>query len=105
FQTLTHSIATVGPLPAMGLGQFTALAVQNPTAGPVVVTFQLQSTGATTTVMLPSGGRVMDDLSTLLGGAAVGAGDVVTVTATSGVQILGLNCDENAFTVAPFLPA
>lgn len=105
FQTLTRGTATIGPLPAMTPGQFTALAVQNPTAGPVVVTLQLQRTAATTTVMLPSCGRVMDDLSTLLGGAAVGPGDVVTVTATSGVQILGLNGDANAFTVAPFLPA
>src|SRR5205085_6281209 len=85
FQSLTNAGATVGPLPVMGPGQFTALAVQNPAAGPVVVTFQLQSTGATTTVMLPSVGRVMDDLSTLLGGAIVSAGDTVTVTSTSGV--------------------
>ena len=34
----------------------------------------------------------------------VGAGDVVTVTATSGVQILGLQGDENAYTITPFLP-
>jgi hypothetical protein len=105
FQTLTHAVATVGPLPAMASGQYTALAVQNPTAGPVVVTFQLQRTGATAMVMLPSGGRIMDDLSVLLGGTEVGAGDMVTVTATSGVQILGLNCDDSSYTATPFLPA
>lgn len=104
FQALTHSLAVVGPLGANAAGQFIALAVQNPSQGPVVVTFQLQSTGATTTVMLPAGARVMDDLSSLLGGASVAAGDVVTVTATSGVQILGLQGDENAYTVTPFLP-
>ena len=104
FQALTHSLAVLGPLSANASGQFTALAVQNPSQGPVVVTFQLQSTGATTTVLLPSGGRVMDDLSSLLGGASVGVGDVVTVTATSGVQILGLQGDENAGTITPFLP-
>jgi hypothetical protein len=105
FQVLTHSLAVVGPLNANAAGQFTALAIQNPSQGPVVVTFQLQSTGATTTVLLPSGGRVMDDLSSLLGGASVGAGDVVTVTATSGVQILGLQGDENTYTITPFLPS
>jgi hypothetical protein len=104
FQALTHSLAVVGPLSANAAGQFTALAVQNPSQGPVVVTFQLQSTGVTTTVLLPSGGRVMDDLSALLGGASVGAGDVVTVTATSGVQIVGLQGDESASTITPFLP-
>lgn len=105
FQTTTHGVATIGPLTAMGPGQYTALAIQNPTDGPVAVTFQVQSTGATTIVMLPSSGRVIDDLSTLLGGAAIGAGDIVTVTSTSGVQILGLNADDVAYTVAPFLPA
>lgn len=104
FQALTHGSATVGPLPAPTQGQFTALAVQNPTQGPVVVTFYLQSTAATTTILLPSGGRIMDELSALLGGASLNAGDVVTVTATSGVQILGLTGDENTSTVTPFLP-
>ena len=105
FQTLTHGVATVGPLPAATAGRFTAVAVQNPTAGPVVVTFQLQRTGAVSTVMLPAGGRVMDDVAALLGGIAVAAGDEINITATSGVQILGLYADENAGTVTPFLPA
>jgi hypothetical protein len=55
--------------------------------------------------MLPSGSRVMDELSVLLGGIPVTAGDVVNVTATSGVQILGLSGDDAAGTVTPFLPA
>jgi hypothetical protein len=104
FQTLTHGVATVGPLPASADGDFVALAVQNPTLGPVVVTFQLQSTGATSTVLLPSGGRVMDELSALVGGV-VPAGDVVTVTATSGVQILGIYGSDARGEVIPFLPA
>jgi hypothetical protein len=62
FQTLTHGTATVGPLPERGARHFAALAVQNPTPDPVVVTFQLQRTGTTATVTLPSGGRVMDEL-------------------------------------------
>lgn len=105
FQAQTHATATVGPLPALGAGQFTALAVQNPTPGPVAVSFQLQRTGASTIVQLPSGGRVMDDLSALLGGAPLSAGDIVTVTATSAVQILGMQADTAAAAVTPFLPA
>jgi hypothetical protein len=104
FQLQTHGLATVGPIPSLSSGQFIALAVQNPNPGPVSVTFQLQSTGATTSVVLPSGGRIMDELGALLGGLNLNAGDVVNVNATAGVQILGLTGDENATTVTPFLP-
>ncbi len=104
FQTVTQSLARVGPVPALAPGQFVGFAVQNPTAGAVAVTFLLESTGATSSIVLPSGARVMDDLATLLGVPALTAGDVVTVTATSGVQILGLNADESNATVTPFLP-
>ncbi len=105
FQLSTHGVATVGPFPAMANGQFVGVAVQNPTPGPVVVTFRLEATGATNTVQLPAGARVMDDLATLLGVPSLGAGDVVSVTSTSGVQILGLYGDENLGTVTPFVPA
>jgi hypothetical protein len=104
FPLLTHGSVRVGPLPAFSNGQFMGLAVQNPTAGPVVVTFRLESTGAIGTVQLPSGGRIMDDLATLLGGASLGAGDIISVMATSGIQILGLQGDENLGTVTPFVP-
>ena len=103
FQQLTHGVATV-TVPALAPGQFTAIAVQNPTPGPVAVTFYLSRTGDTATVLLPSCGRLMDDLSVLLGGVALNAGDSVSITATSSVQILGIQGDENAQTVAPFLP-
>lgn len=104
FQTLTHGVATVGPIGNLASGQFTAVAIQNPTPGPVVVTFQHQTSGISTTVTLPSGSRVMDELGVLLGGLKLIAGDKVTITATSGVQILGLLGDETASTMTPFLP-
>ena len=102
FQSQLHGVATFH-VPALGLGQFEAIAVQNPTTGPVSLSFQLQSTGAVTMVTLPSGGRLMNDISSLLG-TAVAAGDSVVLTATSGVQILGLLGDETQGTVTPFLP-
>lgn len=105
FQTQTHGFAIVGPLPSEASGQFTALAIENPTTGPVVVNFELRSTGAMSSVLLPSCTRIMDTLPVLLGGAAVNAGDSVIVTATSAVRILGLQGDEIAGTVTPFLPA
>ncbi len=103
FQTQTHGTATVGPLPAAALGGFVAVAVQNPSTGPVSVTFQVQSTGATASVVLPAGGRIMEELSALLG-TAVGPNDVVTINATSAVQILGLSGNEIAGIITPFLP-
>ena len=105
FQTLTHGTATIGPLPALSSGQFEAIAIQNPNPETAVVSFHLERTGATTTLTLPSGGRVMDDLAVLLGGTSVTVEDVVTVSATSGVQILGIHGDENAGTVTAFLPS
>jgi hypothetical protein len=102
FQTQTHGIATF-TFPALAIGQFAAIAVQNGNPGPVVVTFQVASTGATTTFTLPFGARLMDEISSILG-APLASGDSVIVTATSGVQILGLLGDQNLGTVMPFLP-
>lgn len=105
FQTQTHTTAMVGPLTAMGTGQFAALAIQNPNPDPVTVNLHLQSTGATTTINLPSGERVMDEVSALFGGTSIADGDMITVTAFSGIQVFGIYGDENAGTVTPFLPA
>jgi hypothetical protein len=84
--------------------QFTAIALQNSNPGPVSVQFQLQSTGATATFVIPSGGRLMDDLAAILS-TAVPSGDRVTISSTSGVQIVGLVADPIAETITPFVPA
>lgn len=102
FPGQTRGLATYR-VPVLGQGQFAAIAVQNPTQGPVVVTFQLQSTGAIATYTLPIGGRIMDEISSLLGSTA-SPGDSVIVSATSGVQILGLIGDEIQGAALPFLP-
>jgi hypothetical protein len=102
FPGQTRGIATY-QIPALGQGQFAAIAVQNPTQGPVVVTFQLQNTGAISTHTLPVGGRIMDEISSLLGSTA-SPGDSVIVSATAGVQILGLIGDEIQGTAMPFVP-
>ena len=103
FQTITHGLATV-TVETLTSSQYMALAVQNPTPGPVVVSFTHQLTGTTTTVLLPSGYRVMDELSQLLGGIKLEAGDKVDIRSTSGVQMLGLKADDAALTMTPFLP-
>jgi hypothetical protein len=46
----------------------------------------------------------MDDLSALLG-CAIPAGDVVAISATSAVQMVGLYGDEAQGTVTPFVPS
>ena len=104
FQTITHGFATIGPLPAMGAGQFMGLAVQNPTVGPVVVTFYNQRTGASSSVTLPSAGRIVDDLGALMNGLSLQPGDVISVNSTSGVQMIGFTGDEVAYTLKPWLP-
>ena len=105
FPTQTHVAAVVGPFRALSTGQFAGLAIQNPGPGPATVTLQLQRTGATSTIILPSCSRVMDEISVLMGGAIPLAGDSIKVTATSGVEIFGLYGDENMGTVTPFVPA
>jgi hypothetical protein len=105
FPTQTLLSATVGPLPALQSFQFTALAIQNPGANPATVTLQLQRTGETNTIILPSGARVMDEISVLLGGASVLPGDIVQMSSTSGVSVFGIQGDESLNTVTPFAPA
>lgn len=104
FQTQTHGLATLTALPVLGIGQFMALAVQNPNPGPVVVTFYHQQSNTAVPVLLPSGGRIMDELSALFGGLNLQPGDLISVNATSGVQILGISGDEVARTLKPWLP-
>jgi hypothetical protein len=107
FPQLTHALASM-VVPSMTTSQFCALALQNPNPGPLTVTFTLNSlSGATqtTSVLLPSGYRLVDDLSTLLNGAIVNPGDTVQLMSTAPLQILGLLGDESTVTVTPFFPS
>jgi hypothetical protein len=106
FPLQTHAIASL-VAPTLSASQFAGLALQNPNPGPLVVTFELDSASGgsqVTSVTLPSGTRLVDDLSSLLNGAVVSAGDTVRLTSTAPVQILGLLGDESAVTVTPFFP-
>jgi len=105
FQTQTHGFATIGPLPSLGEKQFLAIALQNPSQGPLVVSLFHERTGRLVSLPLPSGGRIMDDLSVLFTGINLQTGDVITMNATSGVQILGITGDELAVTLKPWLPS
>jgi hypothetical protein len=104
FPLKTGAIATLGPISSAAAGQYVALALQNSSAGPLVVTLQLSLQGTTSTVVLPSTGRVVDDLTALLHGVTPQAGETVRITSTSPVQILGILVNENAGTALPLLP-
>lgn len=105
FQRVTRGFASFSSIPALSSTQFLGLAVQNPNPGPVSVTFCLQRTGQTASVILPSLGRFIEDAARIFGvGTTLQAGDVVTVNATSGIQILGITGDEIAATLKPLLP-
>ena len=76
FPLATHAIATIPATGALPAGQWNALAMQNPNPGPAVVTVSLQPAGEgrSATVVLPAGGRLVDTISDLLNGVAVGPG-------------------------------
>ncbi len=107
FPLATHAIASVGTAGALSPGQWQGLALQNPNPGPVVVTLQLasQPPGSATSILLPSGGRIADSLTALLNGASIQPGDTVQLNSTSPIQIMGLNGDDQAQTLAPFVPS
>jgi hypothetical protein len=105
FPLKSGAIATIGPLPVFASGQYAALAFQNSTAGPLVVTLQLSSQPTQSAmVVLPSATRVVDELSALMNGMVPQPGDTLTITATSPVQMLGILIDEHAGTAKPILP-
>ncbi|HXJ41716.1 MAG TPA: hypothetical protein VNH18_20740 [Bryobacteraceae bacterium] len=108
FQRLTHALAQAGPFLAQAPGQYVALALQNPNPGPAAVTLTLTHADGSTTsnlIVLPSGTRIMDDVAALTGAGSVAAGDMLNLSSTAAIQILGVNADETAGTATPFLPA
>jgi hypothetical protein len=105
FPLKTAAIATMGPAPVVSnSGQYLALALQNNSPGPLVVTLQLATQGTSSTVLLGSATRVVDSVAALLGGVNPLPGETVKITSTYPVQILGIMVDESAWTAAPILP-
>jgi hypothetical protein len=104
FQAIAHSLATVSAA-SCGVNEYLAIAIQNPNRAPVSVGFLNQTTGSFSSLVLPPAGRMMDEVGTLTGSAALSGSDVLIIGATAPVQVLGLCADDSAFTVVPFLPA
>jgi hypothetical protein len=108
FQRLTHALAQAGPFAAQAPGQYVALALQNPNPGPAAVTLTLTHADGSTTsnlIVLLSGMKIMDDVAALTGAGSLGAGDILNLTSTAAIQILGIYADESAGTAKPFLPS
>ncbi len=103
FPSALHALATIGPMAPLTGSQYVALALQNPNPGPAAVSIALNN-GAPTLLVLPSGTRIVDTVSQLLNGAKVSAGDVVHVTSTAMIQIMGLNADDSTQRITPFVP-
>ena len=104
FPSAARLTATINVQASSTAAQFTAVALQNSNPGPISVQFQLRSTGAAATFVIPPGGRLMDDVATIFG-TAVSPGDIVTISSTAGVQIVGIAADPDAQVITPFVPA
>lgn len=89
-------------------GQFLAVSVQNPSAGPAEVTVELRSSTAallaTAAVTLPPWNRIWRDAAELFGPAVPADGFLVVRSAVP-VQVLGVVGDDAAASVAPQTPA
>ena len=108
FSTQTHAVAQIGPVPDFGPAQFLGVALQNQNPGPVSVSLELRKADGNrvqSTIVLPSGTRIMDDISGLMDGADVSAGDVLRISSTSPIQILGISGDDATGTAAPVVPS
>ena len=108
FQRVTHALAQAGPFAAQADGQYVALALQNPNPGPAAVTLTLTHADGSTVsnlIVLPSGTKIMDDVVALTRADFLGAGDMLNLTSTAAIQILGIYADETSGTATPFLPA
>ena len=86
--------------------EFTGIAVQNPNTAPATVTFTLFSSSnvalGSSTMVIPSGTRIMRETSELTG-AAPQPGSYLVVSSDLSVQIFGFEGDKVTGTVVPYV--
>ncbi|TMA16221.1 MAG: hypothetical protein E6J85_18730 [Deltaproteobacteria bacterium] len=88
-------------------GEFFAIAVQNPNAGPATVTVDLRSADgeiASTTLSLPARSKISREVSELFGVSAP-AGGFLAVQSDQPVQVLGLAGNDATGSVRPVIPS
>jgi hypothetical protein len=109
FSGTTRSLSTFGPIPGLTGAQYAALALQNPnltTAYAIVLLYSNDGTLLHWSVRpLRSGHRLTLELSELFDGVAPPPGASVRVISTLPIEMFGLLCDEETWTVTPRLPA
>jgi hypothetical protein len=106
FSSATYTTAVFNPVVPASAAQFTGIAAQNPGLSPAQVTVSLYSSTnvllGTTTTTLPSGNRLMREVSELTQGVAPTFGSYVVITSTQPIQVFGFTGDNSAGTVSPF---
>jgi hypothetical protein len=106
FSTVTYSQAVFAAADSLSASEFTGIAVQNPSLMTASVTFTLLSSSnaplGSSTVVIPSGYRMMRDISELAG-IAPPAGSYVVASSDTPVQMFGFLGDTVTGTVVPYV--
>lgn len=105
FSSITHSQATFASSGFSSTSQFSGVAVQNPSLEPATVVFTLYSADGvplgSSTLVVPSGYRLIRESSELAAGIAPPPGSYLTVAADHSIQMFGFLADDSLGTVLP----
>jgi hypothetical protein len=108
FSSVTHSQAIFPSAGSATPSQFSGVAVQNSNLNQATVTFTLFSSANTplgsSTVVIPSGFRLMQETSELAQGVVPPLASYLTVSSDQPLQVFGFLADDAAGTVLPFVP-
>ena len=108
FSSVTHSQAVFPSAGSATPSQFSGVAVQNSNLNQATVTFTLFSSANTplgsSTVVIPSGFRLMQETSELAQGVMPPLASYLTVSSDQPIQVFGFLADDVAGTVLPFVP-
>jgi hypothetical protein len=108
FSSMTHSQAVFPSAGSTTPSQFSGVAVQSSNLTQTTVTFTLFSSAniplGSSTVVIPSGFRLMQETSELVQGVVPPLASYLTVSSDQPVQVFGFLADDVARTVLPFVP-
>jgi hypothetical protein len=106
FSSVTHSMAVFNPMMPAAASQFIGIAMQNPTLVDAQVSVSLYSSTnvllGTSSMTLPSGTRMMREISELTQGSTPTFGSYGVVTSSQPIQVFGFTGDNATGTVTPF---
>jgi hypothetical protein len=107
FSTRVLSSAVFASSVSLSANQFSGVALENSNLTPASVTFTLASadgTLATSSIVIPSGYRLMRETSEVSEGIAPPPGSFLTVSSNIPIQMFGFQGDDSTGTVWPFTP-